>query len=28
MRVEIAPDWSVQLTGTVEFVCSGEVAVT
>jgi diaminopimelate epimerase len=28
MRVEIAPDWSVRLTGTVEFVCSGEVAVT
>ena len=26
MRVEIAPDWSVRLTGTVEFVCSGEVA--
>jgi len=28
MRVEVAPDWSVRLTGTVEFVCSGEVAVT
>ena len=27
MRVEVAPDWSVRLTGTVEFVCSGEVAV-
>jgi diaminopimelate epimerase len=27
MRVEIAPDWSVRLTGTVKFVCSGEVAV-
>ena len=21
MRVEVAPDWSVRLTGTVEFVC-------
>jgi diaminopimelate epimerase len=28
MRVEIAPDWSARLTGTVEFVCCGEVAVT
>jgi diaminopimelate epimerase len=28
MRVEVAPDWSVRLTGTVEFVCYGEVAVT
>ena len=28
MRVEIAPDWSVRLTGTVAFVCCGEVAVT
>ena len=28
MRVEVAPDWSVRLTGTVAFVCSGEVAVT
>ena len=28
MRVEVAPDWSVRLTGTVEFVCSGEVAVS
>ncbi len=25
MRVEVAPDWSARLTGTVEFVCSGEV---
>jgi len=25
MRVEVAPDWSVRLTGTVEFVCYGEV---
>ena len=25
MRVEVAPDWSVRLTGTVEFVCCGEV---
>jgi diaminopimelate epimerase len=25
MRVEIAPDWSVRLTGTVAFVCYGEV---
>ena len=28
MCVEVAPDWSVRLTGTVEFVCSGEVVVT
>jgi diaminopimelate epimerase len=27
MRVEVAPDWSVRLTGTVVFVCSGEVMV-
>jgi diaminopimelate epimerase len=27
MRVEVAPDWSARLTGTVEFVCSGEVVV-
>jgi hypothetical protein len=27
MRVEVAPDWSVRLTGTVEFVCYGEVTV-
>jgi diaminopimelate epimerase len=27
MRVEVAPDWSVRLTGTVSFVCSGEVAM-
>jgi diaminopimelate epimerase len=25
MRVEIAPDWTARLTGTVEFVCSGEI---
>jgi hypothetical protein len=25
MRVEVAPDWSVRLTGTVAFVCYGEV---
>jgi diaminopimelate epimerase len=25
MRVEIAPDWSVRLTGMVAFVCYGEV---
>ena len=28
MHVEVSPDWSVRLTGTVEFVCCGEVAVT
>jgi hypothetical protein len=28
MRVEVAPDWSARLTGTVEFVCCCEVAVT
>ncbi len=27
MRVEIANDWSVRLTGTVEWVCSGELRV-
>jgi diaminopimelate epimerase len=27
MCVEVAPDWSARLTGTVEFVCSGEVVV-
>lgn len=27
MRVEIAPDWTARLTGTVEFVCSGEVMI-
>ena len=27
MRVEVSPDWSARLTGTVEFVCSGEVVV-
>jgi diaminopimelate epimerase len=27
MRVEVAPDWSVRLTGTVAFVCCGEVGV-
>jgi diaminopimelate epimerase len=25
MRVEVAPDWSARLTGTVKFVCHGEV---
>jgi diaminopimelate epimerase len=28
MRVEVAPDWSVRLTGTVEFVCCGEIGET
>jgi len=28
MRVEVAPDWTARLIGTVEFVCSGEVAVS
>ena len=27
MRVEVAPDWSVRLTGTDEFECSGGVVV-
>jgi hypothetical protein len=25
MRVGMAPDWSARLTGTVAFVCYGEV---
>jgi diaminopimelate epimerase len=28
MRVEVAADWSVRLTGTVEFVCYGEMPGT